>query len=42
LAAIALTFFDDCPEAKTCTLLQELRDDAEQFIAEVEGSLSRT
>ncbi|CAI6093322.1 hypothetical protein V2G26_017662 [Clonostachys chloroleuca] len=30
-------FFEDCPEAKTCTLI--LRGGAEQFIAEVERSL---
>ncbi|KAK3935130.1 chaperonin Cpn60/TCP-1 family [Diplogelasinospora grovesii] len=30
-------FFEDCPEAKTCTLV--LRGGAEQFIAEVERSL---
>ncbi|KAF3762994.1 hypothetical protein M406DRAFT_292616 [Cryphonectria parasitica EP155] len=30
-------FFEDCPEAKTCTLM--LRGGAEQFIAEVERSL---
>lgn len=30
-------FFQDCPEAKTCTLI--LRGGAEQFIAEVERSL---